>query len=185
VGALVRRTLWLAPTSGNLTEKIDRTGRITEYTYDALDRRTRELWKTSGGSTVRSIDYAFEDRGFLASLSENDGNPSNLFYNFDYEYDQWGRNTSATYDYKGSLASGVGHVGSGSTHFTTHFTAQVTMDTTYRAFGPRSQLEIGTVESLWRTSRTERTTRPARRRRSAPASTAEHGRRGRGDCPQS
>jgi hypothetical protein len=45
---------------------------------------------------VRSIDYVFEDRGFLASLSENDGNPSNLFYNYDYAYDQWGRNTSAT-----------------------------------------------------------------------------------------
>jgi RHS repeat-associated protein len=133
---------YLYDANGNLTKKTDRTGRVTEYTYDALDRRTRELWKTSGGSTVRSIDYAFEDRGFLASLSENDGNPSNLLYNYDYEYDQWGRNTSATYDYKGSLASGVGHVGSGSTHFTT----QVTMDTNYLAFGPRSLLSVGTVD---------------------------------------
>lgn len=78
---------------GNLTKKTDRLGRVTQYTYDHLQRRTAELWK-SGGSTIRTLSFAYDVASQLLSASD----PAAAY---DYEYDGLGRVTEVAADIDG------------------------------------------------------------------------------------
>jgi RHS repeat-associated protein len=64
-------------------------GRVTDYTYDNRYRSTQEIWKTSGGATVRTIDFTLDAAGQMTAASDPSGSLS-------YVYDALGRITSET-----------------------------------------------------------------------------------------
>jgi RHS repeat-associated protein len=100
--------------AGNLTRRTDRNGRVIEYTYDNLYRRTQENWLDEYETSVRTIDWTFDAAGQLTAASD-------LAADYTYTYDALGRATTLTHDI----------VGLGS---------QVIMNHTFDALGNRTQL---------------------------------------------
>ena len=78
---------------GNLTKKTDRNERVTEYQYDTWSRMTHELWK-NGGSTVRTLNYEYDNANQLTGADDPDAE-------YDYLYDNVGHVTSITADLAG------------------------------------------------------------------------------------
>jgi RHS repeat-associated protein len=76
-----------------LTRQTDRNGRVTEYTYDMLGRLTSEQWKT-GGSTVRTLSFAYDAASRLTSASDPAAS-------YAYAYDNLDRIKSVTHDLAG------------------------------------------------------------------------------------
>src|SRR6185369_6402878 len=70
---------------GNVTSQTDRNSRVTDFTYDTLYRLTAELW-TSGGTTIRTLSYAYDAAGELTSAGDADSA-------YAYTYDAAGRVT--------------------------------------------------------------------------------------------
>ncbi len=82
---------------GNLTSITDRisTGRKREYTYDNLDRVTKETWKSTSGAAIHSIYYAYDSAGRLDTVKELRGAQSGTpVLEYDYAYDNLDRVTS-------------------------------------------------------------------------------------------
>ncbi|MSR57401.1 MAG: hypothetical protein EXS05_06990 [Planctomycetaceae bacterium] len=69
----------------NVTGQTDRNGRVTNFTFDTLYRLTAELWK-SGGTTIRTLSYAYDAAGELTSAGDADSA-------YAYTYDAAGRVT--------------------------------------------------------------------------------------------
>ncbi|MCX7422737.1 MAG: hypothetical protein NT013_24805, partial [Planctomycetia bacterium] len=82
---------------GNLTTITDRnsTGRKREFTYDKLDRVTKETWKSTSGAAIHSIHYAYDSAGRLDTVKELRGSQSGTpVLEYDYGYDNLDRVTS-------------------------------------------------------------------------------------------
>jgi RHS repeat-associated protein len=56
---------------GNLTSVLDRNGRARTFTFDELDRVIEEIWST-GGQTLREIDYTYDAVDNLLTASDPD-----------------------------------------------------------------------------------------------------------------
>jgi RHS repeat-associated protein len=56
---------------GNRTSATDRNGRLRQFQFDALNRRTAEIWLT-GGNPVRTMAYAYNLKDELTSASDPD-----------------------------------------------------------------------------------------------------------------
>lgn len=82
---------WGHDAAGNVDYQKDRNGRVTEFTWEfAYDggsnyRRDTEVWKASDGSTVRTIDWAYDTNGWLSSVSDSDGGGT-VLSQLDYSY---------------------------------------------------------------------------------------------------
>ncbi|TWT29628.1 RHS repeat domain-containing protein [Blastopirellula retiformator] len=76
--------------AGNLTEYTDRNGRVTQYAYDNLQRRTTETW-LDGVTTVNTISYGYDAASQLVSVTDASAA-------YDFTYDRLGRITSTEYD---------------------------------------------------------------------------------------
>ena len=73
--------------AGNITRRTNRNGRIIEYSYDDLQRRTEELWLDTDGVTVlNTIAFAYDSGSQLTSISDD-------VSAFAYTYDNGGRVT--------------------------------------------------------------------------------------------
>lgn len=87
--------------NGNLTKITDRyspNGRKQEFTYDSLDRVTKETWDSATtGAAFHSISYAYDTAGRLANVKELRGNqagsPSTEYV---YDYDNLDRLKTVT-----------------------------------------------------------------------------------------
>jgi RHS repeat-associated protein len=82
--------------AGQLTEKVDRDGRATTYTYDGLGRETQENWFSStntSGTPAETLSFAYDSAGRLHSAT--DATTSTTASNT-YAYDAAGRVTSDT-----------------------------------------------------------------------------------------
>jgi RHS repeat-associated protein len=129
--------------NGNLIKKVDRLGKVTTYEYDRLNQQTAERWRDPSDYSIdRNILYTRDRLGNLANVTENDGNSANQLYQYDYVYDQLGQNTAATYDYKGSLSTGIGDISGGTDFVTSMLTTSV-----FDAFGRRASLAASTKTS--------------------------------------
>jgi len=76
--------------ASNLAKYTDRNGRVIEYVYDDLHRRTSEIWK-DGMTTVRTLSYGYNGNSWLTSASDPAAS-------YTFTYDNLGRNTSTTHD---------------------------------------------------------------------------------------
>ncbi len=58
---------------GRLRRRVDRMERVTEYQYDAAGRLVQELWSfVADPSSVRAIQYAYDDAGSLQAVDGPD-----------------------------------------------------------------------------------------------------------------
>src|SRR3989339_301076 len=78
---------------GDLSRKTDRLGRVTEYGYDFLRRRTSETWK-DGQATVRTFLFTYNLAGEMLTASD----PAATYT---YVYDNLGRLSSITQEIDG------------------------------------------------------------------------------------
>ncbi|MHB1038490.1 MAG: RHS repeat-associated core domain-containing protein, partial [Pirellulales bacterium] len=111
--------------AGNLTKRTDRNGRVIEYVYDNLSRRTEENWK-DGQNTIRTIGYGYDLGGRMETAGDD------LVGSYSYGYDNLDRSTSITQ----TMLSGL--------------TVPILLGQKYDAAGNRTQLAatIGTAADL-------------------------------------
>jgi YD repeat-containing protein len=83
--------------AGNLTEKTDRNGLVTQFTNDNLYRKTQEVW-LDGMSTVNRLDFTYDAAGQMTSASDDNSS-------YDYTYDGLGRVTYLEIDNGGPLVN--------------------------------------------------------------------------------
>ncbi|MEQ8788186.1 MAG: RHS repeat-associated core domain-containing protein [Pirellulaceae bacterium] len=83
--------------AGNLVEKTDRNGLVTEFTYDNLYRLTQEVWK-DGMSTVNTLDFTYDAAGQMTAASDDNSS-------YEYTYDGLGRVTYLEIDNGGPLVN--------------------------------------------------------------------------------
>jgi len=65
--------------SGDLTSHTDRNGRVTNYSYDNLHRRTQEQWM-SGGSAINTFSYSYDA---ASQLTDASATGTQMAYTFD------------------------------------------------------------------------------------------------------
>jgi len=69
---------------GLTTLIIDRNSRVRNFTYDNLGRMTTEVWReTVGGLAIKTIDYTYDQRGRVSSVSDNVSSYSYTYDNQD------------------------------------------------------------------------------------------------------
>ncbi len=93
--ALNKDRLWEYDAASNVTEYTDRNGRVTEYDYDNLHRRTTETW-LDGMSVVNTLEYEYDAASQLLNASDD-------FSEYDYAYDALGRVTEIITAHSGLL----------------------------------------------------------------------------------
>lgn len=110
--------------NGNLTNQKDRNGRLTEFAYDRLNRRTSEKWKSASGTVLRNLQFSYDAASNLLS-ADDPGKAKTSF-----AYDGLGQATTITEE----LAN----------------LAAVTLNQTFDVAGERTKLEtlIGTKKDL-------------------------------------
>ena len=65
--------------AGDVTSRTDRNGRVTNFSYDNLHRRTQEKWM-SGSTVLKTFGYNFDAGSQLTSASATD---TQMTYTFD------------------------------------------------------------------------------------------------------
>ena len=80
-----------------MTEKTDRNGRETAYTYDAAGRLTSEVWLGANDAAVKTFTYTYDTLGRL--LTVGDG-----VSNYVYSYDTMNRVDTITLTFDGQTA---------------------------------------------------------------------------------
>ncbi len=58
---------------GRLTQTTDGDGRLIQYTYDAADRLTGEVWKNASAMTVNVVTYSYDNDGNLLTAADYNG----------------------------------------------------------------------------------------------------------------
>ncbi|MEL6899117.1 MAG: hypothetical protein AAFP90_23695, partial [Planctomycetota bacterium] len=81
----------------NLIAETDRRGKRVQFPYDSLDQLTQENW-IDAGSTIRTIDFAYDLAGNLRSVSD----PS---VDYVYTHDALNRVTQRTTDYAAAMGT--------------------------------------------------------------------------------
>ncbi len=87
--------LWEYDAASNVTEYTDRNGRVTEYDYDNLHRRTSETW-LDGMSVVNTLEYEYDAASQLLTASDD-------YSDYEYSYDLLGRVTEVIAAHSGLL----------------------------------------------------------------------------------
>lgn len=75
----------------NLVERTDRNGRVIQFGYDQLYRRTAERWLDATETTIHTIGYTYDAAGQMLSAGD-------VFANYGYTYDGLSRVTQVTHD---------------------------------------------------------------------------------------
>ncbi len=78
---------------GNVTEVIDRDGRMTLMTYDGDNRKLTETWLAVGGTATEHKTFQYDPDGNLL-LGQNSAGSYNLTYDIFGEVTQVSRDTN-------------------------------------------------------------------------------------------
>jgi len=100
VSAVAISRVYAYDVMGNVNLMTDRNGRVTEFEYDNLYRRTGETWLDESSVVVSQFEFGYDLAGQL--LSAGDGNT-----NYVYAYDGLGRMVESAHDYSGFAPSVV------------------------------------------------------------------------------
>src|SRR5262249_4968492 len=60
IDPLGARTTTSYNAKSQVSQVVDRLGRTIDYSYDAGDRQTGEVWKSSGGVTLNIVTYGYD-----------------------------------------------------------------------------------------------------------------------------
>jgi YD repeat-containing protein len=66
--------------AGNVTAVTDPDGRLMQYSFDALNRRIGEVWKSAAGATLNVVTYAYDANGNRTQAADYNGT---LTYTYD------------------------------------------------------------------------------------------------------
>jgi RHS repeat-associated protein len=66
--------------AGRVTQITDADGRVIQYSYDAGDRLTGEVWKNASGVTVNVVTYSYDNNDNLLTAADYNGT---LTYTYD------------------------------------------------------------------------------------------------------
>ncbi|MFT3881790.1 MAG: RHS repeat-associated core domain-containing protein [Gemmatales bacterium] len=92
--------------ASRVTSITDRNGRKREWTYDAADQVSTEVWKNSGGTVTQTTTFSYDVNGNLTSAVNAQGT---LSYSYDAvdrvaaATDVWGKTLTYTYDAIGQV----------------------------------------------------------------------------------
>ncbi|MEP0345625.1 RHS repeat-associated core domain-containing protein [Rhodopirellula bahusiensis] len=94
---------------GNLVQEIDREGRVTRYSYDALHQPSTERWydntsQFASGNSSGGFNFAYDPIGQLLSVGDQAAVGANYSHEYDYAYDVGGRLTTELQDLQGLSA---------------------------------------------------------------------------------
>ncbi len=105
--------------AGRMTSTTDADDRVIQYSYDADDRQTGEVWKSSAGVTVNIQTFTYDNDGNLLTASDNSGTVT-------YTYDSqdrvqsttgvWGVGLTYTYNGNGEVTQRTDSLGGAVTY---------------------------------------------------------------------
>ena len=90
-----RRQSAVYDVAGNLVQKTDRDGRVTQYVYDPLNRQVEENWLDADSNVFHTIHTYYDADGQVLGISESDTQNAAAGTLYQYTYDADGRVTSA------------------------------------------------------------------------------------------
>ena len=90
-----RRQSAVYDVAGNLVQKTDRDGRVTQYVYDPLNRQVEENWLDADSNVFHTIHTYYDADGQVLGITESDAQTAAAGTLYQYAYDADGRVTSA------------------------------------------------------------------------------------------
>jgi YD repeat-containing protein len=84
--------------NGNMVQKTDADGQVTDFSYDGLNRETGELWYNASSALVITVAYTYDLDSELHSASDDSSS-------YTYTYNSLGEESSV--DNNGSGPSGT------------------------------------------------------------------------------
>jgi len=116
---------------GDVKKLTDRNGRVTEYSFDDLDRLKQESWRDSaGGAITRTFDYTYDDEGRRLTATDSDSTAPDFLY--DYYVTGWPKSIKQTGGGFADITQTMSYDPAGNrTGLSTYVTGGRTLDTLY------------------------------------------------------